>query len=131
MSDKIQVEQPLPLKTIFFQLAAMSAFAVAQPLLQLLRQNPEFLVVHQSQRGDVLILALGLLVIPPVAMTLVVGLAGLAGFGFRRYSLGAFLAVLLVLLLLPFFDRIPGLEGWLTLAVSAIAGVALVIRYFK
>ena len=72
-----------PLLSVFLQTAALSALAIAQPLLQLLRENPEFLTVHQSRGSDVLILSAVLLLLPPLILTAIVFLSGLLGLQHR------------------------------------------------
>jgi hypothetical protein len=58
-------------------LAALSAFALAQPLFDLLSRNAEFFAVRGSGRWDVLLFALGVAVVPPLVLLAVDVLAGL------------------------------------------------------
>ena len=55
----------------------LTAFAVAQPVYDLLGRNAEFFVAHRSTRGDILTLVLLLSVGLPAAIALVRYLAGL------------------------------------------------------
>lgn len=59
-------------------LAALSAFALAQPLFDLLSRNAEFFAVRGSTRWDVLLFALGVALVPPLVLLAVEALAGLA-----------------------------------------------------
>jgi hypothetical protein len=52
-------------------LAALWAFAFAQPLLDLLGRAPEFFVARQNTAGDIVVLALALVVVPPLVMLLI------------------------------------------------------------
>jgi hypothetical protein len=52
-------------------LAALWAFAFAQPLLDLLGRAPDFFVARQNTAGDIVIFALALVIVPPLLMLLV------------------------------------------------------------
>jgi Sulfatase len=52
-------------------LAALWAFAFAQPLLDLLGRAPDFFVARQNTASDIVIFALGLVLIPPLVMLLI------------------------------------------------------------
>lgn len=45
-------------------LLVLWSFAVAQPLFDLLGDAPEFFVARENSRGDIIVLALGLTLIP-------------------------------------------------------------------
>jgi hypothetical protein len=53
------------------------SFAFAQPLLDLLGDTPEFFVARGNTRGDILVLAFALVLVPPLALTALEWLAGL------------------------------------------------------
>ncbi len=53
------------------------SFAVAQPLFDLLGDGPEFFVARGNTRGDILLLAFGLTLLPPLVLIAVEWLAGL------------------------------------------------------
>ena len=61
----------------WFHLFALWAFAVAQPLLELLSRNPEFFVARRSPPMEVAALALALSLAAPSAMVLVEVFCGL------------------------------------------------------
>jgi hypothetical protein len=58
-------------------LAVLWSFAFAQPLLDLLGDAPEFFVARGNTRGDILLLALGLVLVPPLLLTALEGAVGL------------------------------------------------------
>ena len=62
-------------------LAGLSALAIAQPLFDLLSRNVEFFAVRGSTRWDVVLFAVGVVVLPPL---LLLGLEALAGPGGRE-----------------------------------------------
>jgi Sulfatase len=57
-------------------LGGLWALAFAQPLFQLLGDNAEFFVARGSTGGDILLLAFGYTLVPPLAMALVVWALG-------------------------------------------------------
>ena len=116
---------------VFLQIAALSAFAIGQPLLQLIRQNPEFLVVHDCRAVDLIVLLLVLFVLPPLLLSGVVYLTGLGGARFRLWIHAAILGGLFVLVTLPLVDRLPAVGGWATLAVVAVLALGLGILYVR
>ncbi len=114
---------------IFLQIAALSGLAIAQPLLQLVRENPEFLVVHHSGGWDVIILAGVLLFLPPLALSAIVFLASLirAKAGLLIHSL--ILGGLLALTLLPLVGKIPAVNGWMTLILASAPAIIMACRF--
>jgi hypothetical protein len=66
-------------------LAVLWSFAFAQPLLDLLGDAPEFFVARGNTRGDILVLAFGLMLVPPLLMTLAEALVGLVSETARRW----------------------------------------------
>jgi Sulfatase len=75
-------------------LGVLWAFAVAQPLLDLLGDNPDFFVARGNTRGDIILLALVLALVPPLAM---LGLEALARLVDQRLRDGLHLALVGVL----------------------------------
>ena len=61
------------------ELAVLCAFALAQPLFDLLGRNPEFFAVRGSPGADIVLFAAGLVLLPPLVLTGVEALAALAG----------------------------------------------------
>ncbi|HNC15677.1 MAG TPA: hypothetical protein PLV77_07245, partial [Solirubrobacterales bacterium] len=49
-------------------LAALWALAFVQPLLDLLGNNPDFFVARGNSTGDILILAIGFTLLPPLVL---------------------------------------------------------------
>lgn len=58
-------------------LAALSAFAFAQPLFDLLDDSADFFAVRGSSRWEIVLFALAVVLLPPAALLLVEALAGL------------------------------------------------------
>lgn len=106
-------------------LFALSALAVAQPLLDLLAGNPGFLVAHQLRPSEILAFVVLLLTAPPAAAWIVVALASrlsaVLGTGIQLGFIGAFSA-LAALPVLAGFEGLPGV-GAVALAL-AFGGLA-------
>ena len=112
-------------------LCVLWAFAVAAPLFDELGRNAEFFVVRGNTRTDVLLVAFGLTLVPPLALALVVTLAGRI-----RRPLGEALQVGLVGLLLAVFaldlleravtDAVPLLVAATVLGAAGAAAYARV-----
>jgi hypothetical protein len=78
--------QPPGVLLSFLHLAVLSAFALAQPLFNLLSDNPEFFAARGSTATDVIVFAVLLVVLPPALGLAIELLIGLAGPGPRRIA---------------------------------------------
>ncbi len=101
-------------------LTALSFFAIVWPVLDLLGRNPEFFVVRGSQGIDIVLLALGLTVVPPL---LALGLEALAGLVGGPRAAGALHLVFIGLLSAGFALLVLGWVG----APSGVAAAALAV----
>jgi hypothetical protein len=63
----------------FLHLAVLSAFALAQPLFNLLSDNPEFFAARGSTATDIIVFAILLVVLPPALLLGIELLIGLGG----------------------------------------------------
>jgi hypothetical protein len=86
--------QPPGVLLSFLHLAVLSAFALAQPLFNLLSDNPEFFAARGSTAMDIIVFALLLVVLPPALLLGIELLIGLAG---RKARLGAHLVLMALL----------------------------------
>ena len=101
-------------------LGGLWALAFAQPLLDLLGRNAQFFVAHGSTTGDILLLAFGYALVPPL-----VGAAIVWGLGRIRPALGwaamlVLVALIVAALLLPPAGDVSGGSS-----VAVIAALAL------
>jgi hypothetical protein len=106
-------------------LAVLWTFAVAQPLFDLLGDNPEFFAARGSSGFDIVSFSVLLVLLPPLAMLAIELLAGLAG---RRFFLGAhvlFLAALVGLIAAQALKKSIDASDGVLLALSAAIGIAL------
>lgn len=126
MAEKSGSRRPSPREVLVHgaHLAALWAIAFAQPLLDLLGSNPEFFVARGNTTADILILAFGFTLLPPLGLTVLLGIAATAG---RRPFTALYLS--LVTLLAGFFavqllERLLGFET-LSAAITAVVALAL------
>jgi hypothetical protein len=111
-------------------LAALSAFALAQPLFDLLSRNAEFFAVRGSARWDIVLFALWVVVVPPLALLGVVVLAGLAHPRAATATHIVFVAGLVGLVCLGAIDTWEEPDAEL-LAAAAAAGVVAATLYLR
>jgi hypothetical protein len=112
-------------------LAVLWALAFAQPLFEILSQSPEFFVARGNGRADVVVLAIGLVVVPPALMLAVEALARLV-----RPALGyavhlVFVGLLAGILALQALDAATGLPAGLLLAGALLLGAAASAAYAR
>ncbi|MDQ2909962.1 MAG: sulfatase, partial [Actinomycetota bacterium] len=116
-----------PLRIAALHLLVLWAFAVAQPLFDLLGKNGEFFAARGSTRWDVVPFAVVLLLVPPAILT---GAEALAPRPARGAVHSALLASLVGLFVLQAI-RSAGGPGWLLVLVAAALGVAAALAYAR
>jgi hypothetical protein len=109
----------------------LSAFACAQPLFDLLGRTPEFFATRGSEAGDILLLGLVLVLVPPA---LLLGIELIGGLIDRRVRRGLHLTFVAALAALLVVQALKGLaeDGGLALVVLALAlGAAGALAYAR
>ena len=115
----------------FLHLAVLSAFALAQPLFNLLSDNPEFFAARGSTATDIIVFAVLLVVVPPALGLAIELLIGLAGARARR---GAHLALLALLATVVFVQALKdalGSSDVLLVAIAAALGGLAALLYAR
>ena len=110
-------------------LFVLSAFAVAQPLYDLLGDTPEFFVVRDSTSLDLVALTLGLLLGPPLILILAEIVAGLIHPRAQELLHLAFVAGLTALVALQVVIKAGDAATWVAFTLAGAAGVALAAAY--
>jgi hypothetical protein len=82
----------------YLNLAVLWTFAVAQPLFDLLKDNPEFFAARGSTGFDIISFSVLLVGLPPALLLAIELLVGLAGGGPRRWAHVALIGVLVALI---------------------------------
>ena len=113
------------------QIVALSSFAFAQPIFDLLSKNAEFLVVRRSQPLDIALLILVLCVAVPAALTVLETLVALVSEKALLWVHGFLLAVLAAVILLPVLKRIGSLPGMAWLALAFLFGLGFSFVYWR
>lgn len=127
-ADGHRAAPDLPLSLV--HLAVLSTFALAQPLFDLLSDNPEFFAARGSTAAEIVVFALALVALPPLLLGAVELLVGLAGPVARR---GAHLVLMALLAGIVFIQALKGLGGadWLLIAVAALLGAGAAALYAR
>jgi len=112
-------------------LATLSAFAFAEPLLDILGKNPAFFAVRDSSGRDIVAFALALTLIPPavlLAAELVVGLVSRLGSWVLHL---VFVAGLIGVIVLHALTKGNDIDGVGALLVAGVVGAAAALLYAR
>ncbi|MDQ3571959.1 MAG: sulfatase-like hydrolase/transferase [Actinomycetota bacterium] len=112
-------------------LAVLWAFAVVQPLLDLLGRNAEFFVARGNGAADIVVFSLALALVPPSAL---LGLEALAGVASRRLAWAlhlAFAGLLAGAFFLQVVDGVVDARTLVVLGVAALLGGAAALAYAR
>lgn len=115
----------------FLHLAVLSAFALAQPLFNLLSDNPEFFAARGSTATDIIVFAVLLVVVPPAVGLAIELLAGLAGPGARRGAHLVLLALLAAVVFVQAFKDALGDSDVVLIAVALALGALAALLYAR
>ena len=118
----MEKQQPFVLDAL--HLAVLSAFAVAQPLLDLLGRRPEFFAVRRSEPVDVLLLPVLLCLALPLPLILLEALARLADRRLQRALHAVLVAALVAAILLPPLKSSLAAGPWPPVGCAALFGAA-------
>lgn len=114
----------------WLHLAVLWCFAFAKPLFDVLAAAPEFFVARGNTRGDILLFAFAMVLIPPSILVLVEALAVRVPRVRRALHL-VFVAALAGAFVLQLIEDAFGGGGAALLALGAIAGVAIAFAYAR
>jgi len=123
-SSAPRAEPALSASRLALHLFALTAFAVAQPLFELIGGEPTFLIAHAVRWPALLGTTAALLLLPPLALLVPALLLARAAPAARRSVFAAAVAVPVGLFALELLVRATWLPGWAALAGGAAAGVA-------
>ncbi|HEY5908022.1 MAG TPA: hypothetical protein VIZ31_08245, partial [Vicinamibacteria bacterium] len=114
----------------FLHLAVLTAFALGQPLFDLLGKNPEFFAARGSTSGDIVVFALLVVIGPPLLGVLIEFVVGLVSKPARQVVHLTFLALLTALGVIQFLKD--SFSGTLVLIVLSLAiGALLAFGYAR
>lgn len=112
-------------------LTVLCAFAIAQPLFSLLGDNAEFFAARNAPAIDIVLFALAATLLPPLLLTGLELVAGVAGRRVRRGLHLLFVAVLTGLLAIQVLKRVASAPSSALLAATAVVGVACAVAYAR
>ena len=112
-------------------LAVLWAFAVAQPLLDDLARNAEFFVARDDTSADIVILALVLVLVPPLALTAVELVASLVWPPLGRALHVVFVGVLGAAVAVGVLKKVMPSESMVLVPAAAAAGAAIAAGYVR
>src|SRR5919197_4040154 len=112
-------------------LAALSSFALAQPLFDLLEKNPDFLAAHGVTGWGVVLLGLVLVLALPLLLLAIEALASLLGPGARVATHLVFMAGLAALIAVQVLKKSTGIHSSALAAVGAVVGVLAAFAYAR
>jgi hypothetical protein len=109
-------------------IAVLWAFAVAQPLFDLLGRNPEFFATRGSSSGDIVAFALTVTLVPPAILVGIEWLVGLAGERPRRIVHLVFVAALVAAIVLEAIQLAATVPA---IAIALALGTAAAFAYSR
>jgi hypothetical protein len=115
----------------YFNLTVLWTFAVAQPLFDLLRDNPEFFAARGSTGFDIVSFSVLLVVLPPALLLAIEFLVGLAGRGPRRAAHLALIGVLVALIAAQALKKSLNASDAVLIALSDATGAGVAVLYAR
>ena len=115
----------------FGHLAVLSAFALAQPLFNLLSDNPEFFAARGSTAGEIIVLAVSMVLVPPLVLIAFELLAGLVSEGLRRALHLAFVALLAAVVFVQALKKSLDASDVVLIALALALGAAAAALYAR
>jgi hypothetical protein len=109
----------------YLNLAVLWTFAVAQPLFDLLKDNPEFFAARGSTGFDIISFAVLLVVLPPALLLGIELLLGLIRPELRKGAHVLFLGVLIALIAVQALKKSTGASDTLLIVLSLAVGAAV------
>jgi Sulfatase len=113
----------------YFELSVLWTFAVAQPLFDLLKDNPEFFAARGSSGFDIVSFSVLLVVLPPLVGLGIELLVGLAGRGAREGAHRVLIACLVALIAAQAIKKSVDMPDAAMIVVSIAIGSAVATLY--
>ena len=115
----------------YLNLAVLWTFAVAQPLFDLLKDNPEFFAARGSSGFDIISFSVLLVVLPPAVLLAIELLVGLAGRPVRRGAHIVFLGALVALIAAQALKKSFDASDTVLIVLSVAIGAALAALWWR
>jgi len=121
---------PRPLLA-FLHLAVLSAFALAQPLFNLLSDNPEFFAARGSTPLDIIVFGLLLVLVPPLLLLSIELVIGIAGEGARRIAHFALMGLLAAVIFVQVLKDAVGTADAILIVLALALGAGAATLYAR
>ena len=121
---------PRPLLA-FLHLAVLSAFALAQPLFDLLSDNPEFFAARGSTPADIVVFGVLLVLVPPLLLLSIELVIGIAGEGARRVAHLVLMALLAAVIFVQVIEDMVGATDAVLIALAVALGAGAAALYAR
>ena len=115
----------------FGHLAVLAAFALAQPLFNLLSENPEFFAARGATSGEIILLAVLMVLVPPAVLIALELLAGLASDRLRQGLHLAFIALLAAVVFVQALKRAMDASDAVLIVLAVGLGAAAGLLYAR
>ena len=115
----------------YLNLAVLWCFAVAQPLFDLLKDNPEFFAARGSSGFDIVSFSVLLVVLPPLLLLGIELLVGLAGGGARRAAHVVLIAGLVALIAAQALKKAIDASDVVLIVLSVAIGAAAALLWLR
>jgi hypothetical protein len=115
----------------YLNLAVLWTFAVAQPLFDLLKDNPEFFAARGSTGFDIISFSVLLVVLPSAVLLAIELLVGLAGSGPRRWAHIALIGVLVALIAAQALKKSLDASDAVLIVLSDAIGAGVAVLYAR
>jgi hypothetical protein len=115
----------------YLNLAVLWCFAVAQPLFDLLKDNPEFFAARGSSGFDIISFSVLLVVLPPALLLGIELLVGIAGRGPRRAAHVVLIAGLVTLIAAQALKKLIDTSDIVLIVGSVAIGVAAALLWLR
>jgi hypothetical protein len=129
--ERAAAHAPPGLLVAGLHLAALSAFALAQPLFDLLGKNPDFLAAHGVKGWGVVLLGLVLAFALPLVLLAIEALASLIGRPVQAATHLVFVAGLVALIAIQALKKATGIHSSALIVVAAGVGAAAALVYAR
>jgi Sulfatase len=113
------------------ELFVLCGFAIAQPLLDVTGQSPDFFLFRRADRLDIVALLLGVILLPALLIWGLEVTVGLVSERVRRFLHLVAVAGLLTLVAIQVAKTLTGLRGPLVVAVALVVGALAAVVYAR
>ncbi len=129
MEEVRRKEEGVPTLLAFAHLAVLSAFALAQPIFNLLSDNPEFFAARGSTASEIIVFGVLLVLVPPAIGIAIELLVGLASEQARRVVHLVFVGGLSAVVFVQALKKAIDAGDTVLIVLSLALGVAVAVLY--